>query len=177
MTETMKAVVDKVSELNQIRNEIDRLEKQVKDLGKQEKYLSRELIPNLLMEQGISEFKNEDFQVKTVTKYEGTISKSKDQEKAIKILVDNGFGAIIKKSVVVKDNLNDEGKSEVVDKAREALRELGLDFDIKCEVHHQTLKKTIKELLEDTEGVDESMIEDTFGVYQYSYTDVKLKGD
>jgi hypothetical protein len=144
----IETIVKKAQELQKVRDDQERLKSESKELDKQERELSREILPELLLEAGVNSFKTDEFEIKTSVKYEGSIRKSQDQQQAIDLLVRHGMGAIVNKQIVLSDNLNSAGGSPVINAAVEILNGSGLPYEVRCDVHPMTLKKAIRELLE-----------------------------
>ena len=92
---------------------------------------------------------------------------SESKETAFKWLEDNGFGGLIKTTVSMQFG---KGELDVAKHTREELKEMGLDADLKRDVHAQALKAWAREQI--SEGREFPM--DLFGARPVWTATVKL---
>lgn len=164
-----------VQQLNTVRKSITEAEDLLDSLNATERKLSTESIPELLFEEGVESLVTDDgTTIQTKITYQGSLKADK-QEEAISLLVKHGQGPNVNKTVIVKDSLDDTGSSAVCKQAEDLLKAANIDYYVKYDIHHMTLKSALKELLEDN-SITLEQAKDVFGVFQQIETEVKEKG-
>lgn len=143
-TDSLADITSECNKLMALQDEIEKTKDLLKDLETKERFLSREVIPNLLHQVGVSEIKTTDgatVQVKPFIK--ASITKA-NQEKAFAWLRDNGLDDIIKNQVMVNFQKNEDNRAKDV---FEDLKEKGLTVMRKEEVNTNTLTAQLKDLI------------------------------
>jgi len=122
-----------LAELEEIEEKLTHAKARVKKLGS-------EMIPEHLKKYGMSEIKLADKRKVTISSDLQLVVKNK--EELNQYLIDTGAGELIKFNLSTK-KLSDEVRKQLFDK----MGELGIEYTSDNGVHHQTLKKHIKDIL------------------------------
>jgi hypothetical protein len=125
----------------------------------------RDLIPTIMDELGMSEFKLKDGSVISVKNDVKCGITEEHKEEAFTWLAEKGFDGIVKTKV-----MTEFGKGEM-ERAKAALRilmEAGFGAIIDRNIHHMTLKSFVKERLEKGDNIP---IE-TFGIFEFKQAKV-----
>ena len=147
--ERMAELGDRVQALIDLRSRIEKGEKLIKQLKKEELALSGETIPSIMDELGFSQIKTpEGREVSYKPFYSGKI-RPESEDQAFKWIEENGHGGVIKGEVVLgyRRSQRDEVLALI-----QFLKDEGWDrFDlaVKLGVHHSTLRALFRELIED----------------------------
>jgi len=157
----LQRVVKLAELLQEQQTELKRLEQEAKAVKKIVTSLEREDLPALMNELGLTKFTLTDgSEVKIKEEVDASITKS-NPGPALKWLLDNKFGGLIKTEVAMAFG---RGDRVVADKVTEELKELGYSPELKEAVHPGTLKAFVKEQM--TAGNKIPM--DLFNVFPYS---------
>jgi hypothetical protein len=162
----VKRIVILAQLMRQQQDRVQELEDQLKDAKELLRMTEREDLPMLMAELGISELKLEDGSVvKVVEEVDCRISDA-TRERALKWLVDNGFGGLIKTQVVA---VFGRGERDQALKAFEKLVDEPADVSLKEEVHPSTLKAFVKEQI----AAGTALPLDAFNVFSYNKATLK----
>lgn len=127
--------------------------------AKELKKISQDLLPDLMNEVGLSDFKLTDgSQVELVDKLIASIKKD-DEPKAFTWLRDEGEEDLIKNTIKASLGMEEDDKVEEIVKFME---EQEIDCEIKASIHNGTLRKFVKGKLEEGEKLPEY-----FGIHEY----------
>lgn len=140
-------------------------EKELTQAKEQLRILSEQVIPDLMEEVGMEEFKTSSglhLKVKDVLK--ASLTKEKAPE-GVAWLEEHGFGNIVKRELVAAFNKNEEEKAREFAKLAQ---EKNFMVAIEASVHWQTLTSFVKEQMAKGEEVPEEL----FGVVQFKQTKV-----
>lgn len=155
--------LSRISELGQKLYEAEKavlqLEADLRRAVRARDELSTKLIPDVMEELGLESFKTRDFvvEVDSVLRVQ---PKAESRPLVIQALEDMQLGSIVKTTVIVAF---DRGQDAEVDKAVKLLAEMGRQPKLERKVEPATLKKVIKDRLEEGKPVDM----DLFGVSQF----------
>jgi hypothetical protein len=107
-------IASECKKLKVLEDEIVEQENKLKELKNQADYISSEVIPDLLKEQGLNQIKLSDGSSVTVkTEYRATLPKDDfKREEAYKWLRDQGLGDIIKNNVFVTFGKGEDNKAK-----------------------------------------------------------------
>jgi len=167
-SKNLKTLSDEVQKMEQITQEIELLEEQVKDKKKDLEHISGEVIPTMMSEMGLSQLKLMDGSMIDVKPfYNATITQA-NKEAAFNWLRTNGLADIIKNEVVVSFGRGEDNKAaEYADLAKSQ----GLQPAQKLKVEPMTLKALVRERIE----AGKEMPTDIFSIYVGNKTTVKRK--
>ena len=159
-----------VQKLSDTQKDLQRIEEQSKELKKVEKELSEISIPEAMREAGMDDFKcSEEYggaRVKVADFITANI-KAANAEEAFEWLRENGAGDMIKNTVSVKFDTNEDKEAQ---KFVENLQKNNQDFTQKTAVNHQTLSAYVREEFRNGRSVDLDLL----GVYQCKKTKLTL---
>ena len=160
-----KSLSDQVVKLKELEDELERKEKELKELKRHVELVSGEVIPTMMQEMNISTLKLADgssVEVKPV--YGASISSSKKEE-AYTWLRENGLGDLIKNEITVSFGRNEDNKA-----SQYAVLAKGQGFEPvqKLKVEPMTLKALVRERLES----GQEMPSDLFNVFSGNRTKV-----
>jgi len=157
----LKRVVELANQLTEATAKVTALTDELKEAEAVRLSLEREDLPMLMEEIGLTELKLGNGQkIKVISDCTASITIDNSMN-AIKWLVENGFGGLVKTCVVIEF---DRGE---VDKAQTTAKGLTKKFPqtiSKETVHHSTLKSFIKEQLADAQPIPMEL----FGVHTFS---------
>lgn len=165
-------VVNKISAFaqKQIRLEqrVKALEDQLKEAKKQLAQVSEVDIPEVMEEAGVQSIMLIDgSKVKVKPIFIANIKKENEAE-AFEWLIKHDLGPIIKRSFTLEFG---KGESELAEEAERILRLNGFeDYKSKESVHPQTLRKTMRELMEDGEL---RVPMELFGIHELRKTEIE----
>lgn len=147
-------LLEKKEDLEQKISEQEKLIKKDKELLRE---LTENLIPDLMNEMGLSEFKTKDGKTVSIEKfYSASISKDRF-ETASEWLRETNNDGIIKHEILVPVGR----ETELLEKVTAILSEAGVGFENKESVHHSTLRAFVKERIENGQPLPL----DLFGVH------------
>lgn len=126
-------------------DEVEQYKEKLSEAEESYKNLSETVLPELMSEMGLTEFKFENGTKVTIsTVYTGNI-KVDNREEAHAWLRDNGHGSLIKNEVTVSFGKNEDGSADSLVKH---LEEAGYQPKRKESVHYQTLRAFAREQTE-----------------------------
>ncbi len=162
----MSDALNKITNLSALLRAADantaRLTAELQDAKEEVRRLQEDDLPELMRELGLSEIKLADgSSIKVVDEVDCNISEER-RPAAHAWLTENGFGGIIKSSVIVE--FGREEHEEALQAAAKIHDATGRDALLKEGVHAQTLKAFVKEQM--TAGV--SIPQELFGIRPYS---------
>ena len=167
-TENIQSLADQVEKLNTLDQQVQSLEKDLKQKKKNFEHLSGEVIPTMMAEMGLSQLKLMDgSSVDVKPNYSASISIA-NREKAFNWLRENGLGDIIKNEISVAFGRNEDNKA--ADYAALA-EERGFQPTQKLKVEPMTLKALVRERIE----AGKEMPTEIFNVFVGNKTTIKRK--
>ena len=167
-TENIQSLADQVEKLNTLDQEVEILEKNLKQKKKDFEYLSGEVIPTMMAEMGLSQLKLMDGSLIDVKpNYSANITIA-NRDAAFNWLRTNGLGDIIKNEISVSFGRNEDNKA--ADYAALAA-ERGYQPTQKLKVEPMTLKALVRERIES----GKEMPTELFNVFVGNKTTIKRK--
>ena len=167
-TENIQSLADQVEKLNILDQQVQLLEKDLKQKKKNFEHLSGEVIPTMMAEMGLSQLKLMDgSSVDVKPNYSANISIA-NREKAFNWLRENGLGDIIKNEISVSFGRNEDNKA--ADYAALA-EERGFQPTQKLKVEPMTLKALVRERIE----AGKDMPTELFNIFVGNKTTIKRK--
>ena len=160
-----KSLSDQVVKLKELEDELERKEKELKELKRHVELVSGEVIPTMMQEMNISTLKLADgssVEVKPV--YGASISAAKKEE-AYTWLRENGLGDLIKNEITVSFGRNEDNKASTY---ANLAKGQGFEPVQKLKVEPMTLKALVRERLES----GQEMPSDLFNVFAGNRTKV-----
>jgi hypothetical protein len=154
--------------LKNYEDQIENLEKDIKDIKEQADKISSEIIPNMLAEQGLSSLKLADGSGVEIRKSYSCTIKKDGTDSAYQWLRENGLEDIIKNEVFVTFGKGEDNKAEqLLDLAAQE----GFEPQQKSKVEPMTLKALYRERIE--AGLD--MPSDSFNLFVKDQTKISRK--
>ena len=167
-TENIQSLADQVEKLNILDQEVEVLEKSLKQKKKSFEHLSGEVIPTMMAEMGLSQLKLMDgSSVDVKPNYSANITIA-NRDAAFNWLRTNGLGDIIKNEISVSFGRNEDNKA--ADYAALA-SERGYQPTQKLKVEPMTLKALVRERIEN----GKEMPTELFNVFVGNKTTIKRK--
>ena len=167
-TENIQSLADQVQKLNTLDQELELMEKNLKQKKKDFEHLSGEVIPTMMAEMGLSHLKLMDgSSIDVKPNYSASITVA-NRDAAFQWLRDNNLGDIIKNEISVSFGRNEDNKA--ADYANLA-SERGYQPTQKLKVEPMTLKALVRERLEN----GKEMPTELFNVYVGNKTTIKRK--
>ena len=167
-TENIQSLADQVEKLNFLDQEVEILEKNLKQKKKDFEYLSGEVIPTMMAEMGLSHLKLMDgSSVDVKPNYSASITIA-NKDAAFQWLRDNNLGDIIKNEISVSFGRNEDNKA--ADYASLA-SERGYQPTQKLKVEPMTLKALVRERIE----AGKELPTELFNVFVGNKTTIKRK--
>ena len=167
-TENIQSLADQVEKLNTLDQEVEVLEKSLKQKKKSFEHLSGEVIPTMMAEMGLSQLKLMDGSLIDVKpNYSANITIA-NRDAAFNWLRTNGLGDIIKNEISVSFGRNEDNKA--ADYAALA-SERGYQPTQKLKVEPMTLKALVRERIE----AGKEMPTELFNVFVGNKTTIKRK--
>ena len=167
-TENIQSLADQVEKLNTLDQEVEVLEKSLKQKKKSFEHLSGEVIPTMMAEMGLSQLKLMDgSSVDVKPNYSANITIA-NRDAAFNWLRTNGLGDIIKNEISVSFGRNEDNKA--ADYAALA-SERGYQPTQKLKVEPMTLKALVRERIES----GKEMPTELFNVFVGNKTTIKRK--
>ena len=167
-TENIQSLADQVEKLNTLDQEVEILEKNLKQKKKDFEYLSGEVIPTMMAEMGLSQLKLMDGSLIDVKpNYSANITIA-NRDAAFNWLRTNGLGDIIKNEISVSFGRNEDNKA--ADYAALAA-ERGYQPTQKLKVEPMTLKALVRERIENGKELPTEL----FNVFVGNKTTIKRK--
>ena len=167
-TENIQSLADQVEKLNTLDQQVQSLEKDLKQKKKDFEYLSGEVIPTMMAEMGLSQLKLMDgSSVDVKPNYSANITIA-NRDAAFNWLRNNGLGDIIKNEISVSFGRNEDNKA--ADYAALA-SERGYQPTQKLKVEPMTLKALVRERIE----AGKELPTELFNVFVGNKTTIKRK--
>ena len=167
-TENIQSLADQVEKLNILDQEVEVLEKSLKQKKKSFEHLSGEVIPTMMAEMGLSQLKLMDgSSVDVKPNYSANITIA-NKDAAFNWLRNNGLGDIIKNEILVSFGRNEDNKA--ADYAALA-SERGYQPTQKLKVEPMTLKALVRERIE----AGKELPTELFNVFVGNKTTIKRK--
>jgi len=167
-TENIRSLADQVERLENLNQEIEKAEKDLKQKKKNLEHVSGEIIPTMMAEMGLSHLKLMDgSSVDVKPNYSANITIA-NREAAFNWLRKNGLGDIIKNEILVSFGRNEDNKA--ADYAVLA-QERGFQPTQKLKVEPMTLKALVRERIES----GKEMPTELFNVFVGNKTTIKRK--
>jgi len=167
-TENIQSLADQVEKLNTLDQQVQSLEKDLKQKKKDFEYLSGEVIPTMMAEMGLSQLKLMDgSSVDVKPNYSANITIA-NRDAAFNWLRTNGLGDIIKNEILVSFGRNEDNKA--ADYAALA-QERGFQPTQKLKVEPMTLKALVRERIE----AGKELPTELFNVFVGNKTTIKRK--
>jgi len=167
-TENIQSLADQVQKLNTLDQELELMEKNLKQKKKDFEHLSGEVIPTMMAEMGLSHLKLMDgSSIDVKPNYSASITIA-NRDAAFQWLRDNNLGDIIKNEISVSFGRNEDNKA--ADYANLA-SERGYQPTQKLKVEPMTLKALVRERLEN----GKEMPTELFNVFVGNKTTIKRK--
>ena len=167
-TENIQSLADQVQKLNTLDQELELMEKNLKQKKKDFEHLSGEVIPTMMAEMGLSHLKLMDgSSIDVKPNYSASITIA-NRDAAFQWLRDNNLGDIIKNEISVSFGRNEDNKA--ADYANLA-SERGYQPTQKLKVEPMTLKALVRERIE----AGKEMPTELFNVFVGNKTTIKRK--
>ena len=167
-TENIQSLADQVEKLNILDQQVELLEKDLKQKKKNFEHLSGEVIPTMMAEMGLSQLKLMDgSSVDVKPNYSANITIA-NRDAAFNWLRNNGLGDIIKNEILVSFGRNEDNKA--ADYAALA-QERGFQPTQKLKVEPMTLKALVRERIE----AGKELPTELFNVFVGNKTTIKRK--
>ena len=164
---TMKSLSAVVKDLDQLTQEINQKEEELKALKLQKHKVSTEQIPAMMDEMGVQRLDVENLSVTLKPLINASIPPNRKEE-AYKWLRDNGLDDIIKNDVIMSFG---RGEDNVAGDLMYELEKRGMHPEKKTHIHSMTLKAFIKERVEKGLPIDL----DLFGAFVARTADIKRR--
>ena len=144
-TENIRSLADQVERLQNLQQDVEKSEEDLKQKKKDLEHISGEIIPTMMSEMGLSHLKLMDgSSVDVKPNYSANITLA-NREAAFNWLRNNGLGDIIKNEISVSFGRNEDNKA--ADYAALA-QERGFQPTQKLKVEPMTLKALVRERIE-----------------------------
>ena len=151
-TEAGTELSEMIKQTLHLNNAIDKSEQAVKTLKRQRERYLFELIPAKMQEVGMDKVEVDGNSVSLSTYVSGTLPKDPLQrDEAFRHLRDIGCSDFIKNEVTVAFSVTEDNKAKSV---QADLEEQGLDTSARTWVEPMTLKKLIRERVENSQDID-----------------------
>ena len=167
-TENIQSLADQVERLENLNQEIEKAEKDLKQKKKNLEHLSGEVIPTMMAEMGLSHLKLMDgSSVDVKPNYSANITIA-NREAAFNWLRQNGLGDIIKNEISVSFGRNEDNKAAGY---ADFARGQGFQPTQKLKVEPMTLKALVRERIE----AGKDMPTELFNIFVGNKTTIKRK--
>ena len=167
-TENIQSLADQVQKLNTLDQEIELIDKNLKQKKKDFEHLSGEVIPTMMAEMGLSHLKLMDgSSVDVKPNYSASITIA-NREAAFNWLRENNLGDIIKNEISVSFGRNEDNKAADYAVLAEGQ---GYQPQQKLKVEPMTLKALVRERIE----AGKEMPTELFNIYVGNKTTIKRK--
>jgi hypothetical protein len=167
-TENIRSLADQVERLQNLQQDVEKSEEDLKQKKKDLEHISGEIIPTMMSEMGLSHLKLMDgSSVDVKPNYSANITIA-NREAAFNWLRNNGLGDIIKNEILVSFGRNEDNKA--ADYAALA-QERGFQPTQKLTVAPMTLKALVRERIE----AGKDMPTELFNVFVGNKTTIKRK--
>jgi hypothetical protein len=167
-TENIQSLADQVERLENLNQEIEKDEKDLKQKKKNLEHVSGEVIPTMMAEMGLSHLKLMDgSSVDVKPNYSANITIA-NREAAFNWLRQNGLGDIIKNEISVSFGRNEDNKAAGY---ADFARGQGFQPTQKLKVEPMTLKALVRERIE----AGKDMPTELFNIFVGNKTTIKRK--
>jgi len=167
-TENIRSLADQVERLENLNQEIEKAEKDLKQKKKNLEHLSGEVIPTMMSEMGLSHINLMDgSSVDVKPNYSANITIA-NREAAFNWLRQNGLGDIIKNEISVSFGRNEDNKAAGY---ADFARGQGFQPTQKLKVEPMTLKALVRERIE----AGKDMPTELFNIFVGNKTTIKRK--
>jgi len=167
-TENIRSLADQVERLENLNQEIEKAEKDLKQKKKNLEHVSGEVIPTMMAEMGLSHLKLMDgSSVDVKPNYSANITIA-NREAAFNWLRQNGLGDIIKNEISVSFGRNEDNKAAGY---ADFARGQGFQPTQKLKVEPMTLKALVRERIE----AGKDMPTELFNIFVGNKTTIKRK--
>ena len=167
-TENIQTLADQVQKLNTLDQELEVMDKNIKQKKKDFEHLSGEVIPTMMSEMGLSHLKLMDgSSVDVKPNYSASITIA-NREAAFNWLRENNLGDIIKNEISVSFGRNEDNKAADYAVLAEGQ---GYQPQQKLKVEPMTLKALVRERIE----AGKEMPTELFNIYVGNKTTIKRK--
>lgn len=153
MSDILKTISDLATDLRGTQRRIEELEAELAKFKTREKHIAENLLPTEMQQLGVEEITAGGLKITLADKYIVDIS-DKNSEAAFSWLDANGHGGMIKREVAVKFGKQSE---EAATALKAELEERYSEVRHKSDIHKGTLKKWVREMLEDGKEIPESI--------------------
>lgn len=151
-TQGGKDLSDLIKQASTVNKQIDVLEEEVKMLKQKKNSYLFDLIPAKMAEMGMDKVEVDGNAVSIATFVRATMPKDPIQrEQAISHLRDIGASDFIKNEVTVKFGVNEDNRARSI---QSELEEKGMDTTARVWVEPSTLKKLVRERVENNQTID-----------------------
>ena len=151
-TQGGKDLSDLIKQLSTVIKQIDVLEEEVKLLRRRKNSYTYDLIPAKMAEMGMDKVEVDGNAVSLSTFVSATMPKDPIQrEQAMSHLRDIGASDFIKNEVTVKFGVNEDNRARSI---QSELEEKGMDTTARVWVEPSTLKKLVRERVENNQRID-----------------------
>jgi len=144
-TENIRSLADQVERLENLNQEIEKAEKDLKQKKKNLEHISGEVIPTMMCEMGLSHLKLMDGSSVDVKPHYSANITIANKEAAFNWLRQNGLGDIIKNEISVSFGRNEDNKAAGY---ADFARGQGFQPTQKLKVEPMTLKALVRERIE-----------------------------
>ena len=167
-TENIRSLADQVERLQNLQQDVEKSEEDLKQKKKDLQHISGEIIPTMMSEMGLSHLKLMDGSSVDVKPHYSANVTVANKEAAFNWLRNNGLGDIIKNEISVSFGRNEDNKA--ADYAALA-HERGFQPTQKLKVEPMTLKALVRERIE----AGKEMPTEIFNIFVGNKTTIKRK--
>jgi hypothetical protein len=167
-TENIRSLADQVERLQNLQQDVEKSEEDLKQKKKDLEHISGEIIPTMMSEMGLSHLKLMDGSSVDVKPHYSANVTVANKEAAFNWLRNNGLGDIIKNEISVSFGRNEDNKA--ADYAALA-HERGFQPTQKLKVEPMTLKALVRERIE----AGKEMPTEIFNIFVGNKTTIKRK--
>ena len=167
-TENIRSLADQVERLQNLQQDVEKSEEDLKQKKKDLEHISGEIIPTMMSEMGLSHLKLMDGSSVDVKPHYSANVTVANKEAAFNWLRNNGLGDIIKNEISVSFGRNEDNKA--ADYAALA-QERGFQPTQKLKVEPMTLKALVRERIE----AGKEMPTEIFNIFVGNKTTIKRK--
>jgi hypothetical protein len=167
-TENIRSLADQVERLQNLQQDVEKSEEDLKQKKKDLEHISGEIIPTMMSEMGLSHLKLMDGSSVDVKPHYSANVTVANKEAAFNWLRNNGLGDIIKNEISVSFGRNEDNKA--ADYAALA-HERGFQPTQKLKVEPMTLKALVRERIE----AGKDMPTEIFNIFVGNKTTIKRK--
>jgi hypothetical protein len=154
-SDVLDRIVGLANELKEALQEAERLGELADQAARRARQIQEQTLPALMDEVGVPEIVINDGEekLKRTEAVFASIPKA-EQSNAASWLEENGFGALVKGTFVIKVDKTDEHLRSSV---QNVLNQMGVDFEFSSSIHPSTLKAFVRERIENGGDVPKSI--------------------